>query len=129
MGVLSTLIEAFAALFGTIADKGKDALETSKDTLDDILEKTKWNFDHLNKPEQELNGTVKWDTLEGGFWKIESTEQNSEGTGPLKVFEPLNMPAAFQTDGLAITARYKDAPSMASVHGKPMAYLTFIKKV
>ncbi len=53
-------------------------------------------------------GTVKYISLEGGFYGI-TTDDN-------KNLDPLNLPKEFQVDGKRISFKYVEKKDMASIH-------------
>ena len=56
-----------------------------------------------------VNGTVRFMTLEGGFWAIRGDDNVT--------YDPLGgLPAAFQSEGLRVRIEAKRRNDMASVH-------------
>lgn len=53
------------------------------------------------------NATIRFVNLEGGCWVIE--------TAPSHRYEPVNLGAAFRTDGLSVRVVLRDAPDMSGV--------------
>jgi hypothetical protein len=57
----------------------------------------------------QVNGTVRYDTLEGGFWAV----HGDDGT----IYDPLEgLATEFQKDGLRVWMEAKLRPDLASVH-------------
>lgn len=54
------------------------------------------------------NGTVKFISLEGGFYGIIADDN--------KNYHPLNLSKEFQTDGMRIRFKYIERKDMASIH-------------
>ena len=55
-----------------------------------------------------VSGTVKYISLEGGFYGING--DNNEN------YDPINLPAGFKVDGLKIKFKYKICDEQASFH-------------
>ena len=58
-------------------------------------------------PGPGVDATVRFaSTVEGGCWSITTTSQ---------VYQPVDLPAAFRVDGLAVHVVLRDAPGWASI--------------
>ena len=57
---------------------------------------------------EHLTGTVKYVSLEGGFWAIYGDDN--------KHYDPINLPVEFQIEGKRIEFNYKVRNDLASIH-------------
>ncbi|MTI87076.1 MAG: hypothetical protein FH748_03815 [Balneolaceae bacterium] len=64
--------------------------------------------DKVEGPYTEIEGTVQYIDLEGGFWAIK------DGQG--KTYDPMNLPERFQQEGLKVYTKAKIRNDMASIH-------------
>ncbi len=63
------------------------------------------NADHFLTPIQGVDATVRLTPVEGGCWSIVT---------PNQVYEPVDLPAAFRIDGLAVHVVLREVPDWAS---------------
>lgn len=70
-----------------------------------------------------VNGTVRFMTLEGGFWAVRGDDNVT--------YDPLGgLPAAFQSDGLRVRIEVRRRSDMASVHmAGPIVEILSINKL
>ena len=70
-----------------------------------------------------VNGTVRFMTLEGGFWAVRGDDNVTH--------DPLGgLPAAFQSDGLRVRIEVRRRSDMASVHmAGPIVEILSINKL
>lgn len=52
------------------------------------------------------NATVRYIDIEGGCWVLETTKGK---------YQPINLPAQFQIDGLRVYVEFKGAPTIVSI--------------
>ena len=55
-----------------------------------------------------IGATVHFSTIEGGCWSLVTSAGH-------KVYEPIDLPASFRVDGLAVRVVLRDAPNWASI--------------
>lgn len=60
----------------------------------------------ITTPDVEQTGTVKYVAVEGGCWVIETADET---------YEPINLPEALQTDGLAVSFEAEVREDLASI--------------
>jgi hypothetical protein len=60
----------------------------------------------VTTPELDDVGTVRFIALEGGCWVIETADE---------VYEPIDLPEAFRTDGLGVSFEAVERTDMASI--------------
>lgn len=56
---------------------------------------------------RDFTGTVRWQTIEGGFWGLVADDGHQ--------YEPINLPRSLQRDGLRVRVRAKIRSDMASI--------------
>lgn len=66
------------------------------------------NCNNLNEPSLLIKGSVKYISLEGGFYGIISDKNEN--------FDPINLPKEFQKDDLKILFSYKERNDLYSFH-------------
>ena len=55
-----------------------------------------------------VDATVRFSTIEGGCWSLVTSAGQ-------KVYEPVDLPASFHVDGLAVRVVMRDAPDRVSI--------------
>jgi|SRR2546430_1612198 len=77
------------------------------------------NADHLLTPIQGVDATVRLAPVEGGCWSIFT---------PNQVYQPVDLPAAFRIDGLAVHVVLREVPDWASICMiGPLVHVTSIR--
>ena len=56
----------------------------------------------------QIEGTVRYLELEGGFWAIEGVDETT--------YDPVNLPEAYQEEGLAVRVQAVVREDLASIH-------------
>lgn len=72
-------------------------------------------------PGIEIRGTVAWVELEGGFWAVRGDDH--------RIYEPINLPTAYQFDGVPVILRASIRRDRTSIHmAGPIIEIHSIKK-
>jgi heat shock protein HslJ len=65
-------------------------------------------FQARNNDHMAFTGTVKWQTLESGFYAIDADDG--------KKYEPINLPSEYRVNGLRVRVTAKERDDMASIN-------------
>ena len=63
--------------------------------------------ENVEGPYIQIDGTIQYMELEGGFWSIESQDE---------IYIPRNLPERFQKEGLAVSVRGKIEKDVATIY-------------
>ena len=59
-------------------------------------------------PFYQIDATVRFVNVEGGCWSLVTSPEH-------KAYQPVDLPASFRIDSLAVRVVLRDAPDMASI--------------